>query len=194
MLTAFAQLPPEHRFLFALSLLLPDDSSEPPPRVRGRPSVLTFRQRLRVAFVGRDIENSLAREGPTTRNPALTPLLKRIRRLRAKGGNGDLRWQINRHSMEANRLSTKADRLGRFHSTEILKPTDSEPEINKLVVEDSRLADLVALGLTERMVRSIRTDKSLEPFLAQPVWVPSEWEQECARQFSIIRHARGLLT
>src|SRR5262249_46329888 len=121
MLTAFAQLPAEHRFLFALGLLLPDDSSEPPPRVRGRPPVLaSFTERIRVAQARRATANSLARTGRTTLNPVLTPLLKRIRRLRAKGGNSDLRWQINRHSMEANRLSKEADRFGRFHRTEIL--------------------------------------------------------------------------
>src|SRR5262249_10935089 len=51
-----------------------------------------------------------------------------------------------------------------------------------------------ALGLTERIVRSIRTDKQYEPFLGPPLWIPSEWEREWARQFSITRRARGLLT
>jgi len=180
MLTAFAQLPAEHRFLFALGLLVPDDPPEPPPRSRGRPPVLaSFTERIRAAQAIRKIENSLAREGETTGNPAaLKPILNRIGRLHDKGGV--LPFQINRHSLEAGRLSTEADRLGRFHSTEILKPTESEPEINKLAAK--QLAPQFP-GLTDRMVRSIRGDERLEEFLPQPAWVLPEWEKKAALRF-----------
>src|SRR5262249_28277328 len=145
-------------------------------------------ERIRVAQARRATANSLARLGQTTRNPELVPILKRIGRLRAKGALPGL---VSRLSMEANRLSKEADRLGRFHSTEILPPAESERQIDKLVAK--QLAPQFP-GLTGRMVRSVGTDKSLEPFLPQPLWVPSEWERECARQFCIIRRARGLLT
>src|SRR5262249_56862855 len=112
-------LDPELRML-ALGLPIPplvEATEATTKRGRGRPPVLaSLTERIRVAQARRATANSLARLGQTTRNPKLVPILNRIGRLRDKGGV--LSWQINRRSLEANRLSKEADSIGRFHSTE----------------------------------------------------------------------------
>jgi hypothetical protein len=164
----YSILPAELR-LYALGL-------EPPNPV-GRPRVLSsFRQRLEVALRWGETANRLAVHGRSTQRPELAPILKQIGRLRAKGA---LPWRIAE-------LSRKADKIGRHSQTPILPPDETKPAIDKMVAND--------LGLTERMVRKIRSDKRLIPFMPPPLWVPRDWERADAQRAWVKRRARALLT
>jgi hypothetical protein len=151
------------------------DASEA-PRPIGRPRVLTTPlERVNVFLRWWETANGLARQGPTTKHPGLEPVLKQIGRARDKGALPLLA-----------RLSRQADGLGRYHSTPYLPPAESKPAIDKIVAAE--------VGLSERLVRSVRTDRLLKPFEPQPLWAPRAWEQQIAQQSWASRRARALLT
>jgi hypothetical protein len=150
-----------------------DPEPAPPSKPRGRRRVLSFQQRLEIAIRWRD---GLARRGRSTRHPKLTPILKQIGRERAKNA---LPWRIEE-------LSRKADRVGRFHSVPILPPDVKLPEVDRLVAKET--------GLTERMVRKVRSDKRITNLVGLPVWVLRDWEANAARSAWAMQQARRLLT
>src|SRR5262245_16480038 len=119
-------------------------------RRRGRPRALSFRQRREAALRWSEEWHARARPGQSTQRPELAPILKQIGRLRAKNA---LPWRIAE-------LSRKADQIGRFSSTEILAPDVNLPAIDKAVADE--------LNLTERMVRRIRSDPRMRPFMGIP--------------------------
>jgi hypothetical protein len=153
-----------------------DPEPAPPSKPRGRRRVLSFQQRLEIAIRWREIHDGLARRGRSTRHPKLTPILKQIGRERAKNA---LPWRIEE-------LSRKADRVGRFHSVPILPPDVKLPEVDRLVAKET--------GLTERMVRKVRSDKRITNLVGLPVWVLRDWEANAARSAWAMQQARRLLT
>jgi hypothetical protein len=163
----YEQLPLELR-LMALGLK--------PPSPRGRPRALSFRQRLAVAVRWGEVRAQLARRGRSTRRPELAPILKQIGRQRAKNA---LPWRIAE-------LSRKADQVGRYHSTPVLPPDEPKPAIDRMVAQE--------FGITERMVRKLRSDPKLQPFIGPEPWVPRVWEVAEAKRASLRRQAAHLLT
>jgi len=161
---------PEELRLYALGL-------EEPTRPVGRPRALeSFRDRFMVAAHWANTANSLARPGQTNKRPGLDPVLKQIARAKKRGLP---EWRIMA-------LSREADRIGRFHSTPILAPAETKPQIDKIVAKE--------FGLTERTVRTIRSDKRFIELVPQPLWIPQVWEQEIADRASVRRRARALMT
>jgi hypothetical protein len=174
----YSTLPGEFR-LEALGLCEPDTDVRNPV---GRPRRLSFRERLEIGVRWREIERELARPGRSTEHPNLKPLLRQIARAR-KPASGQA-WKIPH-------LSAKADALGRFHSVPIQPPTETMPEIDRLVAKE-----LTKPGrkITPRMVRSIRTDKRIATLVGLPAWQPREWQIEAKRDFQARRAAKRLMT
>ena len=169
--TPYDALALELRFM-ALGLDVPDAPPKPP----GRPRKLSFRQQVETALNWTETFNAQARYGRSSQRPELRPVLKQIGRLQAKNA---LPWQIAR-------LSKKADLIGRFSSTEILPPDDLLPDIDKTVADK--------LGLTERMVRRIRSDPRMRPFMGTPPWTVRAFEREGFEQAELGRLSCALLT
>src|SRR5262249_27521878 len=82
--------------------------------------------------------------------------------------------------------SRKADQIGRFSSTEILPPDDALPDIDKAVADE--------LNLTERMVRRVRSDPRMRPFMGTPPWTVRAFEREGFERVELNRLVNALLT
>jgi hypothetical protein len=174
----YSTLPGELR-LEALGLCEPDTDVRNPV---GRPRRLPFRERLEIGVRWREMECELARRGRSTEHPNLRPLLRQIARAR-KPGSGEA-WKIPHQS-------AKADALGRFHSVPILPPTETMPEIDRLVAKEFTKP---GRKITPRMVRSIRADRRIAALVGLPVWEPREWQIEAERDFAARQAAKRLMT
>ena len=142
----------------------------------GRPRVLsTTGERMRVVTHLAAVRDSLARHGPSTQDPKLKPILKQIGREIAKNRLPWLPFNIKQ-------LSLKADRTGRYHRTPILPPTETWPEIYRIVAKD--------LGYTERRVRQVHSENRL---LIEDL-LPSIWDPGRSRLIQRDLRARALLT
>jgi hypothetical protein len=164
--------------LQALGLCEPDTDLRNPV---GRPRALSFRERLEIGFRWRKKERELAPRGRSTEHPNLQPLLRQIRRLHA---NGEV--------VKAAALSVRADAIGRFHFTPKLPPEESNPDIDRLVARES--TKLLGRKITERMVRSIRTDRRIAALVGPPAWEKREWEARAERDFAARQAAKRLMT
>jgi len=144
-----------------------------PSHKGGRPRTLSFQRWLEVGVLWRETYDGLAIRR-STKDPRLAPVLKQIRRAKNAAP-----WRLAE-------LSRKADRIGRHYREEIFPPKESLPEVDHLVAKKS--------GLTERMVRRIRSDVRIKSLMGLPVWVPRAWEIEAARDIWAQQEARRLLT
>jgi hypothetical protein len=169
MLDTYVRLPTELRML-ALGL------DFKPKSKGGRPPTLSFMAWIRIAARRDEIARTLARRGPSTRPREIAPILKQIGRLHAKNAPP---WRIGE-------LSRKADRIGRYHAVPILRPDESEPEIDRMVAKE--------FGVTERMVRTISSDKRIRDLLGRPIWEARAWEVEERRRFAARKRAEALMT
>jgi hypothetical protein len=157
----FDHLPTETR-LMALGLPIPDKNPG------GR---LSFRERMEIGIRVREVHDSFARFGRSTRHPRLDPVLKKVRGLLANNNVGG-----------AARLSKEADALGRYHQIPILKPAVPLPEIDRIVAQER--------GITARKVRTVREDNRIAELVGLPLWKPKDW-LERAR---LCRRAKPLVT
>jgi hypothetical protein len=170
-----------------------DPEPAPPSKPRGRPRVLSFQQRLEIAIRWRETHDSLARRGRSTRHPKLTPILKQIGRETKKNtvefriNKTDARREINPVAQgRINVLSRRADALGRYSQTPILPPDVSLPEVDRKVAKKT--------GLTERMVRKVRSDKRIAALVGLPIWVPRPWQVDVEQRAKFKRQALALIT
>jgi len=143
----------------------------------GRPRALTFLQRVRI---GQAWHEALNRHAVTVRNRsrdrAMARLQATFRRLCAE--------HAAPHKIVA--VRAEMDRIGRVGAV-LVKP----PEIDRPVI-DAAIAEL--FGVSPRMVRSIRSDKRLLPFMPGAVWLEPDWEREERRGWEARRLARQLMT
>jgi hypothetical protein len=137
----------------------------------GRPRESSFRQDMEIALCIGEARRALAGIGRSTQHPELPRVLKQIGRLRRRNA---LDWRISA-------LSRKADALGRYYQTPILKADESKPDIDKIVAKK--------LGVKPRKVRSVRDDPRFEPFIGPEPWVPRDWEAEVAKRALLRRRA-----
>jgi hypothetical protein len=168
-LDTYGRLPTELRMM-ALGL-------DPIPKNKGgRPPTLSFMAWIRIAARRDEIVRRLVRRGQSTRPREIAPILKQIGRLRAKNAPP---WRIEE-------LSRKGDRIGRYHSIPILRPDEPEPEIDRMTAKE--------FGVTERMVRTIRSDRRIIELLGPPIWEPRAWEVEERRRYVARKRAEVLMT
>jgi hypothetical protein len=119
--------------------------------------------------------------GSSTQDPALKPLLRRIRRRVADG-----------NIFAAARLSAEADKLGRFNSTPILPPAEPLPEIDARVARDYHRQ--TGIEISPRMARTVRSDERLWDLVGRPDWMPREWLVKEAKQIWLRQQAMALVT
>jgi hypothetical protein len=156
------------------TLAMPD-----PPR-GGRPG-LSFNDRRDFLLIRNEIINSLVRRGRATRDPVLRTLIKQIGRARERG-----------NILQEARLSRKADRVGRFNSTPILKPADLDPALDRMAIEEFEREK--GKRISERTARRIREDEPLVALVGKPVYEVPDWLVVETRRIWLRRRASGYLT
>jgi hypothetical protein len=83
-------------------------------------------------------------------------------------------------------MSARLDRLGRASRALLLPPAITLPEADRAIAKQ--------FGITERMVRKIRSDRRMLPFMPHPVWQVRDWERRGAESHAARSAARRLMT
>jgi hypothetical protein len=142
----------------------------------GRPRELTFWRRLDVVLTWDERYHARVQREIAERTEQLRALAKKLVHRRASGAS----------IIEIARLSAQMDWLGRRYEARLYKPDTHKPII------DRRVAKL--FGISPRMVRTIRDDRSLDPFRSTPPWEVPDWEIAARQDFLARQLARALMT
>jgi hypothetical protein len=147
-----------------------------PPRRAGRPWALSMLQKIKIAIEWAGYMNAHARvEAPRDRGQ-----VKRLQqKLEAGRMNGDAQFLLDR-------MSAKLDALGRVSRKIVLSPRIALPEADKAIAK--------RFGITERMVRKIRSDKRMQPFMGRPLWEVPDWQRKGAEAHAARATAKRLMT
>lgn len=153
----------------------------------GRPPDLGFMRRLDVILAWDEHYHSLVGREAASKYIALRlrVLSRKIARLRA-GANAPYGAASGAPYHEIARLSREMDKLGRFHRVLLYKPATPKPVIDRKIAK--------RFGITERMVRKIRDDRSMDPFRSQPPWEVRGWERAALQDLAARQLARKLMT
>jgi hypothetical protein len=148
----------------------------PLPRRVGRPRALSMLRRIEIAIAWGEHMNAHARiEAPRERGP----VKKLQQKLAAARINGDAQFLIDR-------MSARLDRLGRVTRAIVLPPRIALPEADRAIAKQ--------FGITERMVRKIRVDKRMQPFMPRPIWKVPDWQRRGAESHAARSAAKRLMT
>jgi hypothetical protein len=146
------------------------------PRRAGRPRALPMLERINVAIAWGTYMNAHARlEAPRERGQ----VKKLQQKLEAGRMNGVAPFLLNR-------MSARLDRLGRASRTLLLPPAITLPEADRAIAKQ--------FGISERMVRKIRSDRRMQPFMPHPVWQVRDWERRGAESHAARARAKQLMT
>jgi hypothetical protein len=146
------------------------------PEQRGRRRALSMLKRIEIAIAWGEYMNAHARiEAPRERGQ-----VKALqRKLGAARANGDAQFLLNR-------MSAKLDGLGRVSREIVLPPRIALPEADRAIAK--------RFGVSERMVRKIRSDERMDPFMPHPIWKVPDWLRRGAELHAARAVARRLMT
>jgi hypothetical protein len=146
------------------------------PRRVGRARALSMLQRIEVAIAWGEHLNAAARRvAPRER----TQVRRLQQKIAAAHMNGVAPFLLER-------MSARLDRLGRMTSEIILSPRIALPKADKAIAKQ--------FGITERMVRKVRSDPRMQPFMPQPIWKVPDWQGRGAELHAARSAAKRLMT
>jgi hypothetical protein len=144
----------------------------------GRPRALPMRLRIEIAIAwGEEYAGAhVCVEVPARRRRAVERLQRKIEAAHREG--------VAPHMIK--RLSDKLDALGRYSRKIILPPAVALPDIDRVIAR--------RYGVTRRMVRRIRRDKGMWPFMPQLPWKVPGWQLRDMAQHAAKPAAKRLMT
>jgi len=114
----------------------------------------------------------------------LTSVLSRRRRAGEWSGEAGHRDGVAPHLIK--RLSDKLDAIGRYSRKIVLPPQIALPTIDRAIARQ--------FGVTRRMVRRIRRDRAMWPFMPSLPWKVPEWQLRDIAQHRARAAAKLLMT
>src|SRR5262249_22802925 len=140
----------------------------------GRPPALPMQMRIEIAIAWGEeyVKARVCIEPPPSRRRVVERLQRKIKAAHREG--------VAPHIIK--RLSDKLDAIGRYSRKTVLPPQVALPDIDRVIAR--------RLGVTRRMVRSIRRDKRMWLFMPQLPWRVPDWQLQGMAQ----HRAKRLMT